>query len=117
MKLSEIEKKILILAMDHKAADGEYSNAAVKFVNLLRKRFKDGHELVKDLETLPEREPSAGNKYGEFIFPFGKHKGKALKDIPISYMTWCLTEIPDLWPATKMAIERVIYQGKEQGPF
>lgn len=27
---------------------------------------------------------------GDFVFPFGKHKGKPLRDIPIGYLDWAL---------------------------
>jgi hypothetical protein len=115
MKLSELEKKILILAMDHNAANGEFTNAAVKFVNLLRKRYKSGHEFIADLETLPERQTDSVNRFGDFIMPIGKYKGTPLKNIPIKTLTWYLANI-NLWPATKMAIEGWL-TGREPEPF
>ena len=51
MKLTETEKKILILAMDTSASDGETAAAATKFIRSLRDRYKSGYELIKDLDT------------------------------------------------------------------
>jgi hypothetical protein len=51
MKLSDTEKKVLMLAMDVGATDGEIASAASKFVHSLRKRYRSGIELIKDIES------------------------------------------------------------------
>jgi hypothetical protein len=69
MRLTPVEQKILLLAMDPVAPPGELASAANKLVLLLRKRFEDGYALIKDLETLPER----ANRFGDYVLQFGKH--------------------------------------------
>ena len=51
MKLSDTEKKVLMLAMDVGATDGEIASAASKFIHSLRKRYRSGIELIKDIES------------------------------------------------------------------
>ena len=31
----------------------------------------------------------------DFFFPFGKHEGKRLKDMPTGYLEWCLKNFDD----------------------
>jgi hypothetical protein len=51
VKLSERQRKLLILAFDPAATAGEAMNALrVLFRDWITK-YPDGHELVKDLET------------------------------------------------------------------
>lgn len=109
MTLTELEKKIILLMMDPNATEGEQVNAATKLMLLFRHRFQDGHELVKDLESLPERKAkqSYQDLWKDFIFPFGKHKGKKLSEIPTNYLVWALAET-QLFPATKKAVEEFL---------
>jgi hypothetical protein len=100
MKLTPTEQKLILLAMDPAAPAGELASAANKFVLLLRKRFEDGHALIKDLEALPERV----NRFGEYTLRFGKFAGRALKDTPADYLAWLLSR-DDLWPPTRTAVE------------
>jgi hypothetical protein len=51
MKLSDMEKKLLMLALDKSATDDEVAAAAKKFIRSLRERFPSGVELIKSLET------------------------------------------------------------------
>ena len=39
------------------------------------------------------------------LMPFGEHKGKALANVPASYLLWCLDEIKNLSPPLKVYIE------------
>lgn len=52
-------------------------------------------------------EPS-GEGSGEFIFPFGKHKGKPISKVPADYLKWCLTNMQRLDANTKSAIESAL---------
>jgi hypothetical protein len=42
-----------------------------------------------------------------FTLPFGRHKGKRLDEVPAHYLTWLL-DLPDLYPATRAAIEAFV---------
>jgi hypothetical protein len=55
MHFTEIEKKILLLAMDLSAPEGEVTAAAGRLLRLFRKRYRDGYELIDDLQSLPSR--------------------------------------------------------------
>lgn len=65
----------------------------------------------EDLFSMPDDSnpftdtPDAGESSGEFIFPFGKHKGKPISEVPADYLKWCLTNMQRLDPKTKAAIE------------
>ena len=37
--------------------------------------------------------------------PFGKHRGKELRDVPESYLLWVLDNIAELSPTLRLAIE------------
>lgn len=63
MKLTDIERKLLMLAMDAAATDHEITAAAKKFVESMRRRFANGTELVTALEggvILPPKKPYMG---------------------------------------------------------
>lgn len=40
---------------------------------------------------------------GDHVFPFGKHKGERLRDIPVAYLDWALGI--DLRPELRTAIQ------------
>jgi hypothetical protein len=117
MELTATEKKILLLAMDRSAPDGEVTAAAGRLIRLFRKRYRDGYELVGDLESLPERKPWPVARerhaawlrrratYGQVTLRFGKHRGKPLADIPADYLIWILRNCPRLNSYTREAIE------------
>ena len=117
MKLTEIEKKILLLAMDRSAPDGEVTAAAGRLIRLFRKRYRDGYELIGDLESLPERKPLIDARarhaawlrrratFGQVTLRFGKHCGKPLAQIPADYLIWVLRNCSRLNLYTREAIE------------
>ena len=113
MKLDPRTRKLLLLAFDPGATPDE-SLAALRVV--FRDwlfRYQDGHELVKDLESgrVEVREKIVyrnENPYANFVLNFGKHRGERLRDIPVSYLIWCLEDWDGLWPATRRAIEKYL---------
>lgn len=44
------------------------------------------------------------------VFPFGKHKGKHLSEVPKEYMQWCLSNMNRLDPKLREAMQ-VMVQG------
>ncbi|WP_341534104.1 putative quorum-sensing-regulated virulence factor [Psychrobacter coccoides] len=40
--------------------------------------------------------------------PFGKHKGKLIKDVPISYAKWMLASIHNLQPSLYSALTKCV---------
>ena len=108
MKLTDRQRKLLILAFDPAATAGEAVNALRVIFRDWINTYRDGHELVKDLETETIVRQKKENPYGDFVLSFGRHKGKPLKEIPVSYLLWTLDNFEDLWPQTRRAIERYL---------
>lgn len=44
----------------------------------------------------------------DMVFPFGKHKGKRLGEVPKEYMQWCLSNMNRLDPKLKIAMQTVV---------
>ena len=42
------------------------------------------------------------------IMPFGKHRGKQLRDVPEPYLVWVLDNCNDISPTLRWAIEEVL---------
>lgn len=124
MNLTDTEKKVIMLAMDRSAQIGEVANAAVKLIELLRKRYFSGHELLKDLESIQRTEIKYIDRikvverimwrdrvqfkqrpFAEYKLMFGKHKGKKLEEIPVDYLLWVLDNFDDLNTHQREAIE------------
>ena len=107
MTLTDIEKKVLLVAMDRAAATGEVQSASLKLVELLRKRYNDGHALIKDFESIQivNTVRYIDNPYATFRMQFGKYEGEMLKDIPVDYLHWLLENFKGLRDSTKTVIE------------
>ena len=45
------------------------------------------------------------NEYAYTKMPFGKHKGKFIKNIPDEYIEWAINNLTDQATATMMAVE------------
>lgn len=85
--LTETELKVLRLALDENAGDGEWRSAAVKFFLLARKRGVKA-EAFEANGTAPLVIPQTQPDWGLTVFPIGKkHKGELFKDIPASYLS------------------------------
>jgi putative quorum-sensing-regulated virulence factor len=108
MKLTDKERKLLMLAMDKGVADGELEAAATALVRLLRARYPSGHELIKDLETLETRYATrfVQNPAGNYRMPFGKFKGERLKDVDTDYLEWVLQNCDNIRDSLRDAIEQ-----------
>lgn len=115
MSLSPKAQKLILLLMDGAAAPNEQEIAVRKLTDCLRKEYPDGYALLADWNKAnaspppPPPSPSGESPYGRFIFPFGKHKGEMLKDVPVSYLLWAL-DLSNLLPRTRTAIEKYLEQ-------
>jgi hypothetical protein len=112
MKLTETEKKCIVLALDRGAKDGEVSAAGGRLAHLLRKRYSDGYALLGDLESLPDRPRAVVDHraerraiFGSVTLRFGKYCGRTLRQIPADYLVWCLRNLPKLAPSMREAIK------------
>jgi hypothetical protein len=121
MHLTGTERKILLLALDRSASGGEVIAAAGRLVNSWRKRYRDGYELIGELEPKnPKRSIEDIRRdrearqaawlrrratFGQVTLRFGKHRGKPLSQIPADYLIWVLRNCSGLNPYTREAIE------------
>lgn len=70
-----------------------------------------------------EAEPTRFNKcppivnhgFGGFKMPFGKHKGKRINTIPVSYLEWFI-KLDSITYIQRMSVERYLKQIAEQAP-
>lgn len=111
MKLTDRERKLLILAFDPASTAGEAVAALrVVFRDWIAK-YPDGYSLLADLESggIPQTfHGSEKSPYGSVVLGFGKHRGKCLKEVPADYLIWVLDNFEGLWPETRKAIERYL---------
>lgn len=88
MLLTDLEKKLLALALDAAAAPGEMVNAATKLIEAWRRRDLriDDFEQVAPVVARRERKMYKPD-YGLCVWPWGtRYKGKQFKDIPPHYL-------------------------------
>jgi uncharacterized protein (DUF3820 family) len=115
---TELELKLVRLALDRSAPPGEAEAAMRKLLASLRQRGVDGYselfmgagsqEQPRPPRPRPqERQPDPGSKTARMGWPFsipvtfGKHRGKYLGDLPSDYMDWCIKEFD---PITSKAL-------------
>jgi hypothetical protein len=117
MNLDDKDKKLIILAMDPGAAEGEILNASLAIFRRFRGRYRDGYELVKNIEAMPaprndlrermiQREVCSG-----VVLRFGQYKGRALRDVPVDYLFWVLANCANLNQHTRKAINGFLGRG------
>jgi hypothetical protein len=97
--LTPIEMKLLKLALDKGAYEGEADTAAVMFIRKLRERSVKAEDLFK---------PSAETKYGSEKMTFGKYRDKMIKDVPLSYLCWVLDNCVNISSSLRLAIRNFL---------
>ena len=95
--MDDIEIKLLRLALDKGAPEGEYSNAAVKLISRMRAR----HATVEDFYKSREY-------HAREIMPFGKYKCEYIDEIPFSCLVWVLENCENISLALKHAIQNIV---------
>jgi hypothetical protein len=89
------EEKLLRLALDGAAQPGEYSNAATKWIESMRRRGITV-ETRFDAYLSPPEEPAEVEREpdpGLVRMPFGKHQGKRFCDVPRTYLYWIVNNV------------------------
>ena len=106
--LTDIELKLLRLALDRAAPDGEYSTAAIMFIKKLRERNANADDLFnKPNPVILSNDLSA---HSQWRMPFGKYKDEMLIDIPTDYLIWVLQNCRNIKPDLRNAIQNFIYE-------
>lgn len=94
MALSELQRKLIRLALDPAAEPGEIRNCAIKLIALWRKEGMTAEEVFgNDAQAIQQAQTYWAPDYGLCVLRFGKHKDKEFKDIPPSYFHWLLPEL------------------------
>jgi hypothetical protein len=83
--LTDKELKLVRLALDPGATDGERNNAAVMFFRFARARSANAEEFGGNGSTALTVPPMPVD-WGLTIMPWGKHKGELFKDISPGYL-------------------------------
>lgn len=97
--------KLLRLALDKAAHEGEIDNAAVMFVRACRARG----ETVESITG-----PNNAGGVRVWRFTFGKHKGCALEEIDTDYLEWALETLERISPSFRRAIHaEIVRRGSE----
>ena len=76
--------KILTLALNEAAIEGEWQAAAVRLISGLRKE----HVKPEMFSTLYRPPAKTGRQRGAYVMPFGQHKGSLITQIPDGYLIW-----------------------------
>jgi len=110
--LNSIEQKLLALALDKGAFEGEADAAAVMLVRKLRGRgaTADGLFATPHIEPYPEKASGQMTPWHYYRMTFGKHEGEMLMDVPISYLRWVLNNCTRIQPKLRNAIYNVVYE-------
>jgi hypothetical protein len=101
---SERAAKILRLALDPAAADGEWRNAAVMFVGILRQNGIAVDSFTDEPRHHRPPDPPWRSSGYAVRMPFGKHKGEPLDDIATDYLQWLINTATNLRPPLRRAI-------------
>lgn len=92
--LTEIETKLLTLALDRAATDGEIQNSTTMLIRKLRDRGASISEFTKsEIDYKEFEKPKSKNSHMDFwgySLPWGKYKGAPLELVPYSYLKWVL---------------------------
>jgi hypothetical protein len=109
---TEKEQKLIRLAMDQTAQPGERQNGAAMLLESLRKRGITAQQFITLSDPMAAETPKAeyrrvhqnngrlcphcqGPDWGSYEISFGRYNGKTLRQIPLSYLDWCLREMED----------------------
>lgn len=101
--LTELEQKLLRLALDGGAQQGEIDNSAITLIRKLRNRGVNASDLIAQLETsIPALADGP-------VMAFGKHKGKPLTNIETAYLVWAISTCRNMTPNLRSAIQNELY--------
>ena len=106
--LNDIEMKLLRLALDKGAYDGESDTTAIMLIRKLRERNANADDLFIQPNIFPYYNNNS-YAHGYYKMPFGKYEGEPLEDIPHNYLVWVLRNCRNIKPNLRAAIENVVY--------
>jgi hypothetical protein len=109
LEFSDKEASLVRLVFDGSASPGEINNGAVALVRSLRRRYRSGHQFLNDVQSPPPpRPPESRDHFGAVIMPFGKYRGRQLRDIDPLYLDWVQRRCRNANPYLIRAIRRYL---------
>jgi hypothetical protein len=106
--LTEVEAKLLRLALDRAARGGEIETSAIKLIESWRRRGLLAETLLAPSAAQHPPSRSAFSP-GDVLMPFGKCRGLPLRRVKTHYLRWVLENCEDLQPELERAIRAVLY--------
>lgn len=106
MKTDETLQKLLRLALDPAASEGEIRNASILIVDIARKRGMGVSAFLQSIGI-----PTRGFDYQDIQLDFGKHRGKTVGNImriDPGYLYWADENATHISRAMKRAIETAV---------
>jgi uncharacterized protein (DUF3820 family) len=96
MRFTDIEQKLIRLALNHASEPGEISGAAVKLIEALRRRAVTPEEMMNGSAASSYSPPPRNTQTQQmtmeqalaYRMTFGKYKGQPLGEIRRSYLHW-----------------------------
>ena len=109
---TELEQKLLRLALCPAAKPGEVENATRALVSSWRARGLKAEILLGTHNKEPLAQRSKGIDPGDVPMPFGKYHGRPLRYIKRQYLRWVLQNCDHIQPALATAIRAVLEGGQ-----
>jgi hypothetical protein len=109
---TELEQKLIRLALDSSAQVGEIQNSALMLIESLRRRGMRPEILIFGSELKESERPfTAFQQARRRVMPFGRHRGRRLDAIEPSYLKWALRECSCLSLGLRESIKIVLQGG------
>jgi hypothetical protein len=100
-EFTDKEQKLCLLALDGSASEGEIQNCSISLIRSLRRRYRDGHALLRDIAQQPappRQPPTTVSPCSDVRMTFGRYRGRRLRDIRADYLLWVLRECKNADP-------------------
>jgi hypothetical protein len=109
LQLRPLEAKLLALALDPAARGNEIATSAEKIISLLRARGVLTAEVFRvSKPTSAGADDTTQTRAKAVRMPFGKHRHKLLRDIPLSYLRWARDNCRNMSADLRDAISTVL---------
>jgi len=106
--LNEIEMKLLRLALDKGAYEGEADNAAIMLIRKLRQRDVKAEQLFSQSFSQSSQSSQSSCGIGNEKMTFGKYKNVMIRNVPMNYLVWVLNNCTNIDANLKRAIHKFL---------
>ena len=116
IKINQKQAKILKLALDPVATEGEWQNAAILLFKSLRSSGATYHDVDLSDASGNLREFQPNQAMLDKVMPFGKFSGTRLRDLDYDYLEWLHSV--SLKPRMRAAVDHTMewHEWRENGP-